>query len=139
MEEPLTDDLLNQLLESPSPDSFLQDQSLVPRDLSTYLQDLLQVKDLKRIDVIHKAGLNETHGYQIFTGSRNASRDKLLRLALAMKLSLTEANRLLQAGGVNGLYAKERRDAIIIFCLTHGYNAMQTDEELYRLEEQTLG
>ena len=139
MEEPLTDEMLNRLLEAPTPESFLDGHSLEPRQLAPYLQELLAAKGLRRIEVIHRAGLNETHGYQIFTGSRSASRDKLLRLALAMGLSLTETDRLLQAGGCNNLYAKNRRDAIIIFGLVHGYGVMRTDEELYRFGEETLG
>ena len=30
------------------------------------------------------------------------------------------------------------RDAIIIFCLDHGYTLMRTDEELFRFGEETI-
>ena len=62
----------------------------------------------------------------------------MLQLAFAMHLSLKEADRLLQAAGANGLYCKNRRDAIIIFCLDHGYGLQKTDEELYRFNEDTI-
>ena len=55
-----------------------------------------------------------------------------------MKLTLKEADRLLQAAGVNELYCKNRRDAIIIFCLDRGYDLQKTDEELYRFGEDTI-
>ncbi len=139
MEEPLTEDLLAELLAAPSPERFIREHRVGERDLAGYLQQLLAEKGLKRADVVRAAGLNETFGYQIFTGARGASRDKLLALAFALSLSLTEANRLLKAGGANELYCKSRRDAIIIFALTHGYSLQRTDEELYRFREDTIG
>lgn len=57
----------------------------------------------------------------------------------SLGLPLREANRLLQAGGVNELYCKNRRDAIIIFALSHGYTLQKTEEELYRFGETTIG
>ena len=61
-----------------------------------------------------------------------------LQLAFALGLTLKEADRLLQAAGASGLYCKDRRDAIIIFCLDHGYSLQKTDEELYRFGEDTI-
>lgn len=139
MEEPLPEDLLAELLAAPSPERFIRDRRVGERGLSGYLQQLLAEKGLKRADVVRAAGLNETFGYQIFTGARGASRDKLLALAFALGLTLTEANRLLKAGGANELYCKSRRDAIIIFALTHGYSLQRADEELYRFQEDTIG
>lgn len=138
VEEPLTDELLQELLSSPNPAKFADKHKITQRSLPDYLQCLLDEHDLKRSEVIRAAGLNETFGYQIFMGSRNASRNKLLQLVFAMRLSLKEANRLLQAAGTNELYCKNRRDAIVIFCLERGYSLQKTDEELYRFGEETI-
>ena len=138
VKEPLTEELLEELLSSPTVDGFAaMRRSKIPT-LSQYLQELLESKDLRRIDVIHHANLNETFGYQVFTGARKAGRDKLLQIAFAMRLSLRETNRLLQAGHVNGLYCKDRRDAIIIYCLAHESTLAEVNEELYRFGEQTV-
>ena len=140
MEEPLTEELLDELRCAPSPDSFLADHPATGRDLSSYLNELLEAHGISRIDAIHGAQINETYGYQLFKGSRsNPSRDHLLALALAMGLSFRETNRLLQAGGASELYCKDRRDAIIIFALDHGYPLQRTNEELYRFGETTVG
>lgn len=138
MKEPLTEELLDELLDAPSPDKFARDHKLKPRSLSGYLQQLLDERGLKRADVVRAAGLNATFGYQVFTGTRRASRNKVLQLAFAMKLSLREANRLLQAAGANELYPKSRRDAIIIFCLNRGCTLQETDEQLYGFGEETI-
>ena len=138
MEEPLTDELLDELLSAPDPQTFAHARNIGVRSMSNYLQQLLDEKSLVRAEVIRRAGLNETFGYQIFMGQRGASRNKVLQLAFAMKLTLKEADRLLQAAGVNELYCKNRRDAIIIFCLDRGYDLQKTDEELYRFGEDTI-
>lgn len=139
MEEPLTEDMLAELLDAPDPRTFIGKAEVRERGLSAYLNQLLEERGLKRAAVVRAAGLNETFGYQIFTGARRASRDNLLKIAFALGLSLREANRLLQAGGVNELYCKNRRDAIIIFSISHGYTLQKTEEELYRFGEATIG
>ena len=62
----------------------------------------------------------------------------MLQLVFAMHCTLKEANRMLQAAGHSALYCKNRRDAIIIFCLNKGMDLRTTDEELYRFGEQTI-
>ncbi len=138
MKEPLTEELLEELLAAPDPHAFAEKHKLEKRTLSCYLQQLLDEKGLERAEVIRRAGLNDTFGYQIFMGQRGASRNKVLQLAFAMELSLKETDRLLQAAGANPLYCKNRRDAIIIFCLDRGYGLQKTDEELYRFDEDTI-
>ncbi len=139
MKEPLTDELLKELLDAPDPDSFVRARSSTTLTLSEYLSQLLEEHRLTRAEVIRQADLNSTFGYQIFVGQRQASRDKVLQIAFAMRLSLTETNRLLQSAKVNGLYCKNRRDAIMIFCLTHRCGLQETNEELYRWGEDTIG
>lgn len=138
MEEPLTEELLSELLSSPSIDTFVDKGNVGERSLSEYLQQLLAEKGLKQSAVVRDAGLNNTFGYQIFKGTRRASRNKVLQIAFAMGLSLRETDRLLQAAGSNDLYCKNRRDAIIIFSIKKGYSLRKTDEELYRFGEETI-
>ena len=139
MEEPLTEELLQELLSAPDVECVSRGTShRQKRSLSDYLQQQLDEKGLERAAVVRAAGINDTFGYQIFMGQRGASRNKVLQLAFAMELTLKEANRLLQAAGTNELYCKNRRDAIIIFCLDHGYKLQKADEELYRFGEETI-
>lgn len=138
MAEKLTEELLSELLDAPTIDGFVAKNVLGHRKLGEYLEELLEQKGLKRSQVVHMANLNETFGYQIFTGQRNPSRNKVLQIAFAMALSLRETNRALEADGVSSLYSKDRRDAIIIFCLDRGCSLQKVNEELYRFGEETL-
>ena len=138
VKEPLTDELLEELRTAPDPAKFASKHKITQRSLPEYLQQLLDEKGLRRSRVVSDAGLNATYGYDIFVGSKRPSREKVLPLAFAMKCTLQETNRMLQAAGVNELYVKNRRDAIIIFCIEHGYSLMKTNEELFRFGEEPI-
>ena len=139
MKEPLTSDLLDELLSSPDPAAFASKHKITQRNLPDYLQQLLDEKGLRRSEVVKEANIGATYGYQIFMGQRNASREKILALIFPLRCTLQEANRVLRAAGHSELYVKSRRDAIIIFCLDHGYSLMRTNDELYRFGEAPIG
>ena len=139
MEEPLTEELLSELLGSANPQTFLEQHPAQERELATYLCELLDERGLKRKDVVREAQLNETYGYQIFTGQRkHPSRDKILQIAFAMSLDLRTTDRLLQAAGVSRLYCKDRRDAIIMFWIDRHASLTKVNETLFGLGELTL-
>lgn len=138
MAERLTEELLDELLNSSNIDEYLADAPTSDLTLAEYLQQLLAEKRLERVRVVRMADLNETFGYQIFMGSRRPGRNKVLQIAFAMALSLRETNRALRLAGANELYARNRRDAIIIYCIDHGCSLVKVNEELYRLGEQTI-
>lgn len=118
--ERLTEEVLQELLDAPSLDEFIDAHEFPAVTLPEFLERMLEKKGLKRSRVVRMADLNETFGYQIFTGARNPSRDKVLQIAFAMALSLRETNRALMAAGASSLDPKCRRDAIIIFCIDQG-------------------
>ena len=136
--ERLTEEVLQELLEAPSLDEFIDAHEFPAVTLPEFLERMLEKKGLKRSRVVRMAALNETFGYQIFTGARNPSRDKVLQIAFAMALSLRETNRALMAAGASSLDPKCRRDAIIIFCIDQGCSLQKVNEELYRLGEDTV-
>ena len=136
--ERLTEEVLQELLDAPSLDEFIDAHEFPAVTLPEFLERMLEKKGLKRSRVVRMADLNETFGYQIFTGARNPSRDKVLQIAFAMALSLRETNRALMAAGASSLDPKCRRDAIIIFCIDQGCSLQKVNEELYRLGEDTV-
>ena len=138
MSEPLTEELLDELLSTSSIEEYLEQHEPCSRTLAEYLQQLLAEKGLERSRVVRMANLNDTFGYQIFQGTRHPGRDKVLQIAFAMALTLRETNRALTAAGASELYCKDRRDAIIIFCIDRGCSLQKVNEELYRVGERTI-
>ena len=138
MEEVLTEELLKELLNRPDIDSFVDEKNLDDVKFVNCLNDFMNEKGMDRKSIIHKTNINETHAYQMFSGDRGASRNKVLQLAIAMGLDLRQTNKLLHSAGVSALYCKNRRDAIIIFYIEKGKNLQTIDEKLYEFGEATL-
>lgn len=136
--EHLTEDLLERLLKSETPDQYLQDDVFIGTSLSVYLGELLKSKQLKRAQVARESGVNTTFVYDIFKGKSLPGRDTALMIAFGLGCTLRETQRLLRLAGVSELWPKRRRDAIILWCLDRGYSRQRTDEELFALNEPTL-
>lgn len=56
-----------------------------------------------------------------------------------MKLNLEETNRLLTVAHHNHLYAKQQRDAILIFGISKQYSLMEINELLDEFHHELLG
>ncbi len=107
--------------------------------LGDHLNRLLAEKNMTIADVNKEAQLDRKYIYQIFDGRKNASRDKLIAIAYGLHLSADETQTLLKISGNEPLYAKERRDTIILWALKHGKNMRETNELLYEHDCKTLG
>lgn len=139
MAERLTEELLNDLLFTDSLSSYLNNELLkTDISLSDYLNGQLAAKRLKKSVVIRNSKLNPTFAYQLFSGDRNASKDKLLQIAFSMGLDLIETQRLLKIANAGELYCKNRRDAIIIYCLSKELSLAETDDTLFKFRESTI-
>lgn len=136
----LTAEMLELLARAEDIGVFMEEHAASYQDLtfSGYLDHLMRSKNLKKAQVIKASGLNESFAYQIFSGYKSPSRDKLLALAIGMQLTLTECQRFLKLASVSELYAKNRRDAIIIFGLQKGLRLVEINDILFDMEEFML-
>lgn len=107
--------------------------------ISEYLNMLCEKYNTEPRRVIQQAHIERTYGYQIFNGTRNPSRDKLLQIAFGFGLSLDETQYLLKKAGKNNLYPKIKRDAACIFGLSHQMNLLEVQELLSSVELPILG
>ena len=113
--------------------------AVVSQTVTTYLNDLLVAKGLKKADVIRRSGLSEQYGYQIFTGYRVPERSKLLSVAIGMQLTLSETQDLLKHAGYAVLYAKNEWDCVVIFGLCKRMTVPEINLLLYEYEQDLLG
>ena len=103
MNEPLTEELLNELLASSDPEDFISQHPASKRELAPYLNEMLVAHGKERNEVIHASNLDHTYAYQILAGTRtNPSRNKILQLAFAIGLTPRETDRALQAAAGAG-------------------------------------
>lgn len=102
-------------------DEFLND------DIRMFFNELFEKTKLKKSEIIRKANISRTYGYQIMEGRRMGKRDYYLLIAIAMKLDLKTTQRMLAIANCGPLHPLIKRDAAIIFAINHGYD----NEKIY--------
>lgn len=107
-------------------------------DLHQLLTELLQRKGLKKSHVIKNAEISEIYGYQIFSGVRMPERNKLICLAVGMKLNIDEVQQLLKCAGYPQLYVKKPFDSVILYGFYKGLSVVEINELLYKYDLDTL-
>lgn len=136
-----TDELLDEIRNTASIDDYItaNADSISAAKVSKMLEDILAEKGLIKSEVIAGSQISQVYAYQIFSGVKEApKRDKILSLLIAMSLSLDEIQSFLKLSGYPFLYAKNKRDSIIIFCIEKHKNVIETNAELYAHGEDTL-
>lgn len=136
-----TEELKSRIREATDIDDYLSAnrEYLLSRGLTEHLAALLAEKNMSRADVVKGSLLDRAYVYQIFSGERRPSRDKLFALAFGLKLTEAETQKLLKLSGNRELYARDERDAVILFALQHNKTIMETNELLYTHKLGILG
>lgn len=135
-----TEDLLESLRSSTHLNETLtsEEGEFVVQPLHEALAALLAEKGLTRNQVIRNSLLNVIYGYQIFSGTKTPSRNKLLALAFGMHLTYEETDCLLKQQGYPRLYPRRGRDAVIIYGLMHRLPLIDVNTMLYENDLETL-
>ena len=102
------------------------------------LNVLLDEKHLKKSDVIARSGVENHYAYQIFSGAKVPSRDKLLMLCFGFQTTPDETQRILRLTGYLPLYGNNLRDNVILFGLTKHLSVISVNDMLYTLGETLL-
>ena len=136
-----TDELTNGILRTRDFKRYLNNHadSLQEQTLQDHLERLLQKKGMKRADVIQRANLDRAFGYQIFDGRKSPSRDKVIQLAFGFGLNYKETRELLRVARKTALYARIKREAILIYAIGHNLSVMETQYMLMEAELTLLG
>ena len=135
-----TSNLENELKRSQSIHDYLQtnQEELAADSLPALLQTLMTGKNLTKAEVVRESNMNEIYAYQILSGVRRPSRDKLLCVCLAMRASLEETQDVLKRSGFAPLYARKQRDSIIMYSFTHEQTILQLNSNLFDHGEEVL-
>ena len=135
-----TTQLMNELNGSEDISDFLNDnkESLDKLSFTRYLGELAKQQKMTKIEVINGAQLNQIYGYQIFSGVRLPGKDKIIAIALAMKLDIDTVQRLLTLAGEAQLYPKNTRDCILIDAINKGSSIAELNKVLFENGIQCL-
>jgi len=129
---------LQHMIQTSGSPEVLAGEEFSPPQLSDYLKDLLRRRNIPVKDIIRRCNLDRSYGYQLFNGTRRPTRDVLMVLALELGLRDREAQRLFEVAGRAPLYARCRRDAAVLYGLSHRLSPAEVHELLLELGEEGL-
>lgn len=135
-----TNDLQNELMSAPDLGRFLSENEdkFNHKNFPEMLQGLFEKKKISKATLARKAGISNVYLYQIFSGERNPSRNRILCLCFGLSATLEETQDLLKHSGYAQLYVKDKRDAIIIYGLVHSLELDEVNDRLFSEKEETL-
>ena len=140
MENKSTGDLLENLKSSNNIGQYFKENKtyLIHETLVQILNRLIEEKGLNKSAVLKRGEINDIYGYQLFSGNRNPSRDKLFCLCSGMQLSLVETQQIFKTAGFAPLYPKNKRDCILILGIEKNLTVCEINEMLFDNQEETL-
>lgn len=136
-----TSELMNELTkEEISIDEYLEKNPDIIRntDIKNHWHSLIEKSNLSSFDIINRSEFAYAYYYEVIGGKKIPSRDKVIRLILAMHLSIEDCQKTLKICGLSELYPKFRRDSIIIYAITHNLTVYELNELLILQKENEL-
>ena len=140
MNEKNTDTLQQELMSTNNLDRFLTENDASFRDvpLQEAIQRIFDEKGMSKAQLAKQSGISEVYLHQLFSGRRFPSRSRLLCLCFGLGATVDEAQSLLQQARHAPLYSRDRRDAIIIFALSHHVTLFEVNDKLFTENLDTL-
>ena len=140
MNEKNTDTLQQELMSTNNLDRFLTENDASFRDvpLQEAIQRNFDEKGMSKAQLAKQSGISEVYLHQLFSGRRFPSRSRLLCLCFGLGATVDEAQSLLQQARHAPLYSRDRRDAIIIFALSHHMTLFEVNDKLFTENLDTL-
>lgn len=114
------------------------ENSFIKKDLNDTWQKLIKKSKLSKSDIINKSDIGYTYFYDILRGEKCPSRDKIVRLILAMQLELDDCQKALELYNWAPLYAKDKRDSAMIYAINNKLSVWSLDELLADNELEML-
>ena len=140
MNEKNTDTLQQELMSTNNLDRFLTENDASFRDvpLQEAIQRIFDEKGMSKAQLAKQSGISEVYLHQLFSGRHFPSRSRLLCLCFGLGATVDVAQSILQQARHAPLYSRDRRDAIIIFALSHHMTLFEVNDKLFTENLDTL-
>lgn len=102
------------------------------------LNQMILKQRISKSALARQSGMSEVYLHQVFSGRRTPSRTRLLCMCFGLQATVEEAQVLLKQCGYAPLYPKNRRDAILLYGLSHKETLFQINDTLFDKGEETL-
>lgn len=112
--------------------------SFINVDIKEFWKNAVDTSSKTKSDIINKADMSYCYFYDVINGRKIPSKDKIIRIVLAMNLSLDDCQEALKISGKSALYPRIKRDSILIYAINKGYSIYQTNDLLAEHGEEML-
>ena len=126
-----TETLLNEIRNASNVDEFMAENSAYLSDISfpEYLHMQLAQKGLTVAEVQRRGDMTN-YVYELFSGRKAPSRNSALQLCFGFSLTIEESQKLLRMAKTGAMYAKDRRDSVLLFGLKEGLDGAAINDLL---------
>ncbi len=135
-----TNDLQEALMDAPDLNRFLDEnrENFNNTSVADSLNHMILKQRISKSALARQSGMSEVYLHQVFSGRRTPSRTRLLCMCFGLQATVEEAQVLLKQCGYAPLYPKNRRDAILLYGLSHKETLFQINDTLFDEGEETL-
>lgn len=135
-----TNDLQEALMDAPDLNRFLDEnrENFNSTSVADSLNQMILKQRISKSALARQSGMSEVYLHQVFSGRRTPSRTRLLCMCFGLQATVEEAQELLKQCGYAPLYPKNRRDAIVLYGLSHKETLFQINDTLFDEGEETL-
>lgn len=112
--------------------------SFINVDIKEFWKNAVDTSSKTKSDIINKADMSYCYFYDVINGRKIPSKDKIIRIVLAMNLSLDDCQEALRISGKSALYPRIKRDSILIYAINKGYSIYQANDLLAEHGEEML-
>ncbi len=135
-----TGELLNELTNSTNLENYFSENEsdFLNYTLAEYFDELFKEIGAKKTDVVKKSNLSPGYAYHILAGLKKPSRDRIIALAIGFDLNLTQTQRLLRVAKFSELYARDKRDCVVIYAIQKKLSVIALNSALFEKEMEIL-
>lgn len=112
--------------------------TFVNEDIKTFWENIIKSKNYSKSNIINKADFSYCYFYEVINGRKSPTKDKVVRLSLAMKMTVDECQQALKISGRSALHPKNRRDSILIYAIEQKMTITQCNTALTENGEDEL-
>lgn len=136
-----TEKLLNQLDGNKSFTEILNENkdSFSYKSIGEYILDEIQKQNTTKAKIIRQSGINKRFFFHITSDKKRPSRRYIIRIFIALHLELKDVQWYLKACDYPQLYAREKRDAVIIYSINHKISVQECNTMLNKVGLENLG
>lgn len=109
--------------------SFLNGQQMNMLEITPgrYIVQLMIQNNITKSKLHKRTNLSKSFFYEILSDKKQPSRNNFIQILLGLELTFDECQNALKVCQYSPLYARNRWDAIIIYCIENGKSLLETN------------